>query len=81
MTENIMESFKCLDAAQQASLLKELLTKETKTTLRKQKKAQYMKQYMASYYRKNDEYAATVRQKGKDAYQKKKLANENNSGV
>ena len=35
-----------------------------------------MKEYMTSYYRKNDEYAALVRQKGKDAYQKKKAANE-----
>jgi len=57
-------------------LLKELLTKETKAALRKQKKAEYMKEYMTSYYRKNDEYAALVRQKGKDAYQKKKAANE-----
>jgi len=81
MTEHIMESFHFLDADQKASLLKELLTKETKAALRKQKKAEYMKKYMVSYYRINDDYAATVRQKGKEAYQKKKAANENNSGV
>ena len=75
MTENIIESFKCLDATQQASLLKQLMTKEVKKNLRKEKKAAYMKEYMASYYRKKPEYAAVVRQKGIDAYKKKKEAN------
>jgi hypothetical protein len=73
MNENIVESFKSLDTAQQASLLKELLTPDAKKTLRKAKKAEYMKRYMAGYYRAHDDYAATVRQKGKEAYQKKKL--------
>lgn len=73
-TIEIIESFKCLETSQQALILKELLNPETKKNIRKQKKAEYMKQYMANYYRTHEEYAATVRQKGRDSYKKNKTA-------
>lgn len=79
-TIEIIESFKCLGASQQAEILKELLNPEAKKTIRKQKKAEYMKQYMAKYYRTHEDYAATVRQKGRDSYKKNKLAKNDQGG-
>ena len=72
MTEQVLESFKCLDATQQASLLKEILTKETKAALRKQKKNEYMKAYMVKYYHSHDEYATRVRERVLNTYKKKR---------
>lgn len=71
MTEQVLESFKSLDATQQASLLKEILTEETKAALRKQKKNEYMKAYMVKYYHSHDEYATRVRQRTLNTYRKK----------
>ena len=72
MTEQVLESFKSLDTTQQTSLLKEILTKETKAALRKQKKNEYMKEYMVKYYHSHDEYATRVRERVLNTYKKKR---------